>query len=176
MICRISSLPSSRYLSPQRSSPLTAAQTWTTFLSRFKPITVAVPFSELARAKFFTRDSSNHNLRSIVDSVECFRDKKHNLKDHRHDRACVVIRIISERNFRRPPCCFWYVATFFCVVSVNTRCITRDFELFGFLCGQLSIIPFCALLASQVMATEVRNDSAMVSFCRVAFVGDKFEL
>ena len=52
----------------QRSSPLTAAETWTTFLARFKPITVAVPFSELARAKFSTRDSSNHSLRFIVDS------------------------------------------------------------------------------------------------------------
>ena len=87
-----------------------------------------------------------------------------------------MMRIILERNFRRPPFCFWYVATFFSVVSVNTRWITRDFKLFGFLCGQFPIIPFCALVASQVMATEVRNDSTMVSFCRVAFVGDKFEL
>ena len=32
-------------------SPLMPAQTWTTFLSRFKPITVAVPFLKLACAK-----------------------------------------------------------------------------------------------------------------------------
>ena len=62
----------------QRFSPLTAAETWTTFLARFKPITVAVPFSELGRAKFSTRDSSNHSLRFIVDSVGCFRDKNTN--------------------------------------------------------------------------------------------------
>ena len=58
----------------QCSSPLTAAQTWTTFLARFKTITVAVPFLELARAKFSTRDSSNHSMRFIVDSVGCFRE------------------------------------------------------------------------------------------------------
>ena len=47
---------------------MAAIETWTTFLARFKPITVAVPFSELACAKFSTRDSSNHSLRFIVDS------------------------------------------------------------------------------------------------------------
>ena len=61
----------------QRSSPLTAAETWTTFLAQFKPITVAVPFSELARAKFSTRDSSNHSLRFIVDLLDShIRDKR----------------------------------------------------------------------------------------------------
>ena len=63
----------------QRSSP-TAAETWTTFLARFKPITVAVPFSELARAsKFSTRDSSNHSLRFIVDLLDSHTRDKHEI-------------------------------------------------------------------------------------------------
>ena len=65
---------------PKRSSPLTAAETWTTFLARFKPITVAVPFSELARAsKFSTRDSSNHSLRFIVDLSDSHTRDKHEI-------------------------------------------------------------------------------------------------
>ena len=72
----------------QRSSPLTAAETWTTFLAQFKPITVAVPFSELARAKFSTRDSSNHSLRFIVDLLDShIRDKRKscNLTADKHE-------------------------------------------------------------------------------------------
>ena len=72
----------------QRSSPQTATETWTTFLAQFTPITVAVPFSELARAKFSTRDSSNHSLRFIVDLLDShIRDKRKscNLTADKHE-------------------------------------------------------------------------------------------